>query len=238
MLFYKLVSIMSYFLFVPVFLFITSLLLIISIIHTPAFYKLDKLCCRIIMSTLFIWPNIRGSFPKKGTYIIMMNHSSFVDVFLFPLVPSGHYSGITAKQNFKIPIFSNLIRKLQAIPIDRSNLESAIKSIKRAEHVLKQGIHIGILPEGTRTLTGAMSPLKKGGFHMALNAGVSIVPVGIKGAFSFKPKNRWWIKPGPISINIGKLIPVQNFSKEDIDILCNHVNQKIKDLSGENNENK
>ena len=238
MLFYKLISIVSYLLFVPVFLFITSLLLIISIIHTPAFYKLDKLCCRIIMSTLFIWPNIRGSFPKNGTYIIMMNHSSFLDIFLFPLVPLGHYSGVTAKQNFKIPVFSNLIRKLQAIPIDRSNLESAIKSIKKAEHVLKQGIHIGILPEGTRTVTGSMSPLKKGGFHMALNTGASIVRVGITGAFSFKPKNRWWIKPGPVSINIGEIIPVQNYSKTDIAMLCNHVKQKLQELSEENNENK
>ena len=98
----------------------------------------------------------------------MMKHSSFIDVFLFPLIPRGYYSGVTASSNFKIPLFAALIRRIQAIPIDRGNLQSAIKSIKKAEHILNQGIHIGILPEGTRTVNGLLGPLKKGGFHMAL----------------------------------------------------------------------
>ena len=166
----------------------------------------------------------------------MMNHSSFLDVFIFPLIPRGHYTGVSATKNFKIPVFSTLIRRIQAIPIERKNLKAAIESIKKAEKVLKQNIHIGILPEGTRTLNGSLGPLKKGGFHMAINTGTSIIPVGVSGAFDFKPKNRWWFRPVPITINIGNAISPSIYSELGIDGLINKVGQAIKTLSGGTNE--
>jgi 1-acyl-sn-glycerol-3-phosphate acyltransferase len=186
------------------------------------------------MSTFFLWPKVRGNFPKDGTYIIMMNHSSFLDAFIFPLIPRGYYSGVTAASNFKIPVFSSLIRRIQAIPIERNNLQSAINSIKQAEAVLMQGIHIGILPEGTRTLNGLIGPLKKGGFHMAINTSTPIIPVGISGAFDFKPKNRWWIRPTTITVKIGEIINIDKYENLGLDGLKNLVEVKLKYLSGEN----
>ena len=190
------------------------------------------------MLSFGVHARVVGSFPKEGTFIIMMNHSSFIDVFLFPLIPRGAYSGVTAVENFKYPVFSYLIRRLKTIPIERKNTLLAIQSIEKAEEVLNDGVHIGILPEGSRTITGKMRPLKKGGFHMAVNANASIVPVGISGAFTFKPKNRWWLKPGLITINIGDPINNQKYETLGVDGLLNMVESKIKYLSRENHENK
>ena len=238
MLIYKILSIISYILFIPTFVLCAIMLIIISVISLPLFYMVDKFFCRIIMATFFVWPEIRGTFPKDGTYIIMMNHSSFLDVFIFPLIPRGHYTGVSAAKNFKIPIFSTLIRRIQAIPIERKNLKAAIEAIERAEKVLKQNIHIGILPEGTRTLNGRLGPLKKGGFHMAINTNTPIVPVGVSGTFNFKPKNRWWTKPVPITINIGEPINSNTYDELGLARLINVAEKKIKQLSGEINENK
>ena len=192
----------------------------------------------MILLSFGVFPKIIGSFPKEGTFIIMMNHSSFLDVFLFPLIPRGAYTGLTAVENFKYPVFSSLIRRLKAIPIERNNIQQAIQSIERAQDVLGEGVHIGILPEGTRTITGKMLPLKKGGFHMAVNTRTSIVPVGISGAFLCKPKNRWWLKPGFITINIGELINYEEFDNLGIDGLLRRVESKLKYLSGENYEDR
>ena len=233
MLIYKILSIISYLFFIPIFVFSSFLLITTSFLYLPWFYVLDKVCCRIIMLSFFIWPKIKGHFPKDGPYIIMMNHSSFLDVFIFPLVPSGHYTGVTAASNFKIPVLSALMRSIQAIPIERKNLESAIESIKRAERVLKQNIHIGILPEGTRTLNGRIGPLKKGGFHMAINTNTPIVPVGVSGAFCVKPKNRWWTMPSPIDIKIGETINTNIYNKLGIKGLKNLVEERLIILSGE-----
>ena len=200
MLKYKLLSLVLYLSGLVAFIFIAFILIFSGFIFLPLFYGSVKICCRLMISSLLLWPKIKGEFPADGTYIIMMNHSSFLDVFIFPLIPKGAWTGITATKNFKIPIFSSIIKRIQAIPIDRKNRLSAFESIKKAEDVLKQGIHIGILPEGTRTLDGKMKELKKGGFHMAINTNTAIVPVGVSGAYNFKPKDRWWMKPGPIAI--------------------------------------
>ena len=191
-----------------------------------------------MLSALLVLPKIKGGFPSDGTYIIMMNHSSFLDVFIFPLVPRGAWTGITAAENFKIPIFSTIIKRIQAIPIERKNRQAAFESIKQAENVLKQGIHIGILPEGTRTLDGKIKPLKKGGFHMAINTNTPIIPVGVSGAFEFKPKNRWWMKPGLVTVNIGDPISINDYTTLGVDGLSTRVEKLLKSLSGETNENK
>ena len=183
-----------------------------------------------------LYPKIVGSFPKNGPFIIMMNHSSFLDIFLFPLFMQGMWSGVTAKENFKYPILSTILRRLRAISIDRTNQKDALQSICLAEQAIYRGYHIGILPEGSRTITGKMGILKKGGFHMAINTQTPILPIGISGAFSVKPKNRWWMRPGLITINIGD--PVRHEEYEDLGIrgLLSHVESKLKSLSGENHE--
>ena len=235
---YKILSLFLYVSGFLAFIFIAALLIISGFLFLPLFYKIDKLCCHIMLSALLVLPKIKGEFPSEGTYIIMMNHSSFLDVFIFPLIPRGSWTGVTAIENFKIPIFSTIIKRIQAIPIERKNRQAAFESIKQAENVLKQGIHIGILPEGTRTLDGKMKPLKKGGFHMAINTNTPIIPVGVSGAFEFKPKNRWWMKPGLVTVNIGDPISINDYTTLGVDGLSTKVEKLLKSLSGETNENK
>ena len=235
---YKILSLFLYVSGFLAFIFIAALLIISGFLFLPLFYKIDKLCCHIMLSALLVLPKIKGEFPSEGTYIIMMNHSSFLDVFIFPLIPRGSWTGVTAIENFKIPIFSTIIKRIQAIPIERKNRQAAFESIKQAENVLKQGIHIGILPEGTRTLDGKIKPLKKGGFHMAINTNTPIIPVGVSGAFEFKPKNRWWMKPGLVTVNIGDPISINDYTTLGVDGLSIRVEKLLKSLSGEGNENK
>lgn len=237
MLKYKLLSPVLYLTGFITFVSISTLLIVTGLLYLPLFYTLDKLCCRLMMLSLFVWPKYIGTFPKKGTYIIMMNHSSFIDVFIFPLIPRGFYSGITAIENFKIPIFATLIKRIQAIPIERKNRSAAIASIKKAEEVLAQNIHIGILPEGTRTLNGRLGEFKKGGFHMAVNAKAPIVPVGVRGAFDFKPKNRWWMMPGKIEIKIGKPTDPATYNDLGVEGLKTLIEKEIQELSGDHDAN-
>jgi 1-acyl-sn-glycerol-3-phosphate acyltransferase len=190
-----------------------------------------------MMFSMGVYPKIHGYFPKNKQYIVMMNHSSFLDMFIYPLVLQGKWTGITASENFKYPILSLLLKKIDAIPIKRTNKIGAIKTIQIAEQKLMSGYHIGIMPEGERTLNGKMLPFKKGGFHMALNTKTPILPVGVSGAFNAKPKNRWWIKPGNINVSIGDPISVSHLNKHDINSLIQLVENKIKKLSGEDFEN-
>ena len=73
---------------------------------------------------------------------------------------------------------------------------------------------------------------------MAMNTGVPILPVGVRGAFICKPKNRWWIRPGRVVLSIGKPILYENYKNLDVNSLLQIVEEKLQYLSGENYENK
>ena len=199
-------------------------------------YKAASVFSYIIFKSLGVRYKISGDFPDNGPYVIMHNHSSFLDIFFLPIVIKGKYTGIIAAKNFKIPIIGLIMRSMKGIPIHRKNMIHSRKSIEIAQERIKEGYHIAIFPEGTRTITGNLSQLKKGGFHMAINTGISIIPVGVSGAFDFKPKNRWWFRPGPITVNIGDAINPNIYGELGIDGLKNKVGQALKALLGTTTE--
>ena len=73
---------------------------------------------------------------------------------------------------------------------------------------------------------------------MAINTGTSFIPVGVSGAFKFKPKNRWWCRPGRITVNIGDAINPNVYNDVGIDGLIHKVEQTLKILSGDKYEAK
>ena len=76
--------------------------------------------------------------------------------------------------------------------------------------------HVVILPEGTRTHDGKLGKFKKGGFHLAINTHAKILPIITKGLYEIKPINRWTIKPGLITINVGNPIDAKNKKVDDL----------------------
>lgn len=68
------------------------------------------------------------------------------------------------------------------IYIDRSDSKKAQESIAVAASLIEAGKHVIIFPEGTKSKDGKIGPFKKGGFHLAQQANVAILPIKIEGA--------------------------------------------------------
>jgi len=195
----------------------TPILLIIPFFSSSGIYPFSKFMAKGVFRCFNIKRKIIGTFPPKSeTYIMMHNHSSFLDLFLLPTMINGKYTGIVAAKNFKIPIIGSILRRVKGIPIYRKNHNKAIQSLKIAETYLKSGYNIAIFPEGTRTITGQLNTFKKGGFHMALNTKTKILPIIVQGLYTIKPKTRWIIKPGTVKIIILDPINVVNKSVDEL----------------------
>ena len=208
-------------------LFIISTLLIPNKIHL--FGRLTSIS---VLRLLFVNIKINGTIPKDRPLILMFNHSSFIDPFLFAYCSPGKTTGITAVENYKYPIFGWMLKKWRAIAIDRKDTTKAKQSIEQGEKALQDNYNVIILPEGTRTTNGKIRKFKKGGFHMAMNIKAPILPIGSKGAYEFKPKNRWYIKPGTITLNIGEIIEPEEFELLGINGLTENVRQQLHKLTG------
>ena len=209
------------------------IILVISIIFPKITYPLIRMYTKTFVRMVGVKVKIEGNFPENGPYIVMANHSSILDPFLWGTFMKGNFTGIVANKNMKYPVYGWILKRMRAVAINRKNRAESIERINDAENVLKDGYHIGIHPEGTRTLTGKMNPLKKGGFYMAKNTKTSILPIGFQGAYNFKPKNRFTVRPSKVIIRIGEPILYTIYKSTSIDELIEITTDQLKTLSGE-----
>ncbi len=173
--------------------------------------------------------------------VFMVNHQSAMDVPIAITALKKPIRFLAKKELFSIPGFGLLMRKAGHIRIDRSNRESAIKSINEAQKRLKEKkSSVIIFPEGTRTRDGNLLPLKRGGFVMAIQMGLPIVPVVVFGAFDALKKHSWKSYSCTIDIAIGEPISVEGLTEESRADLCKHcqdvMDTMLNDLKSKNSE--
>jgi 1-acyl-sn-glycerol-3-phosphate acyltransferase len=130
---------------------------------------------------------------------------------------------------FKIPIFGRAMRKAGYISIDRYNRQSAIKSLSVAANKIKSGVSVLIFPEGTRSRDGKIRPFKKGGFVLAIDSGVPIVPVVITGTRSIMTKGKFRVNAGHVNMVIHKPIDTSAYTRETKEALMESVRRVICD---------
>jgi 1-acyl-sn-glycerol-3-phosphate acyltransferase len=157
----------------------------------------------------------RDKIDPAGTYIFMSNHASNLDPpLLVPLIP-GRTSVLAKKEIWRIPILSKALDLAEIVPVERSNREAAVQSIRRAGEVMQHHIHMTIFPEGTRSPDGRLMPFKKGPFHLAAENGFPIVPVTILGTYEMMPKGRFIVKPGTATLVFHPPIDPKKFASRE-----------------------
>jgi 1-acyl-sn-glycerol-3-phosphate acyltransferase len=161
------------------------------------------------------------------SYIITPNHQSFADIMaLFVSVPVP-FRWVMKREILKIPIFGRAMAATGAICLDRSNRESAVQSLREGVKKLAGGWSVLIYPEGTRTPDGLLHSFKKGAFMMAVQSGISILPITCNGAFKIMPKKKLMFRPGHVTLTIGDPIPTEGLTENDVPQLMERTWQAI-----------
>ena len=164
--------------------------------------------------------------PAKS-YIYMSNHLSNFDIPVLLGCLPVQFRWLAKAELFKIPIFGRAMHGAGYVKIDRFNRESAFKSIDEVAAKMKNGVSVMIFPEGTRSEDGDIKPFKKGGFIMAVDSGVPIVPVIVRGTRSIMVKDRWRIKPGNVTLSVKKPIDTTGYTRDNKDDLIKTVRSVI-----------
>jgi 1-acyl-sn-glycerol-3-phosphate acyltransferase len=161
----------------------------------------------------------------QATYVFMSNHTSNLDPpILLPLIPR-RTSVLVKKELFRIPVFGRAMRMTSLVPVDRTNREKAIESLRAGCDVLRAGINMMVFAEGTRSRDGRLLPFKKGPFYMAMETGVPIVPVTIVGTHELQPKGQMLSRPGVVRVIFHE--PVNPCALGDRDVLVAKVRETI-----------
>ena len=163
-----------------------------------------------------VWrPDVTGleNVPETGGVILASNHLSFVDSVVIPcvvprkvvfLAKSDYFTGTGAKGMLSRAWFEGL----GMLPVDRDDSKAAIASLDTALEVLGRGEAFGIYPEGTRSRDGRLYRGRTGVAHLALTAGVPVVPVGLEGTEKIQPVGSNLPKLAKVKVTFGKPIEV------------------------------
>ncbi len=188
-----------------------------------------KINLKFLFKMLFIKVRSEGGehIDPEKTYLFMSNHSSLFDIPLLEAYIPTFVRGVEALRQFKWPVYGWVIKRLGNIPIDRRNIHASIRSMKTTERTLKGGLSIVILPEGHRTLDGNLGVFKRLPFHLAKQAEVPIIPIGLSGLFELKRKGSWLIRPRPVSIKFGEAVEMDEIEVLSVDELRDKIRDKI-----------
>lgn len=159
--------------------------------------------------------------------VFVFNHQSQADVIILPALLRRDLAGIGKKEIGNVPILGKLMQIGGTVLIDRENAASALEAMKPLVDVLqKEGRSVCVAPEGTRSTSTHLGRFKKGAFHLAMQAGVPIVPIVIHNAIDVAPRGQYVFRPATVKV---KVLPAVDTSQWSGETMNQHV-EEVRDM--------
>src|SRR5215468_917428 len=154
--------------------------------------------------------------------VFLFNHQSQLDVLILAKLLRGGFTGVAKKELANSPGFGLVFRLADVAFVDRQDNAQARKALEPAVQKLREGTSLVIAPEGTRSATPALGPFKKGAFHVAMQAGVPIVPIVIRNSGELMWRNASTIHAGTVQIAVLPPVATEGW---DVAGLAEHIHE-------------
>lgn len=224
-LFFRAIIVLSYF-------FVVALLGILVCLVRPFNPDNTRICGRMFsfggLKLLGIKMTIEGkeNLTNMEPSIVVANHQDNLDLFIHGGVIPRRTVSIGKKSLRYLPLFGQVYWLSGNIMIDRKKSKASINSMTETTEALKhQATSIWVFAEGTRNKGENLLPFKKGAFHMAKQADAPILPICASAYPKHINLNKW--RAGEVKVRILPPIPTKDIAKEDLNILCQNVHDKM-----------
>ncbi len=166
---------------------------------------------------MFIKVEVRGraNIDRRTSYVFVANHQGAYDIFLVFGYLNHSFKWMMKKSLEKIPFVGYACKVSKHIMVDRSSSAAIQRTMNEAKTILQDGMSLVVFPEGSRTPDGKMKPFKRGGFMLAAEFGLPIVPLTIDGSYKVMKKSTYSINPGRITLIIHKPLPPLSMEEDN-----------------------
>lgn len=162
-------------------------------------------------------------------YVFMQNHTNHLDYGVLAWAVPGHrLQGMELEKHFNYPVYGWFMKARGTIPVRVGEKQQLERLLECMRDRVSQGDSILMFPEGTRTLDGRVGRFRKGGFYLAWELGVPIVPVAVTGMYDVMRKGSLLIRPGhQVTVHVGKPIPTRGLQRRELGEVARLVKQTI-----------
>ncbi|WP_203336982.1 HAD-IB family hydrolase [Nocardioides limicola] len=155
--------------------------------------------------------------------VFVANHQSGLDVIVLASLLRRDFTGVAKLEARYDPRGALVGALLDPAFIDRSDPESAQRDVNALVDRIRAGTSVAIMPEGTRTPTSTVQRFKKGGFHLAMQAGVPMVPIVLRNAGELNWRRSPIIHPGTVEVAVLDPVPTTDWTPDNLDDQVAHV---------------
>lgn len=153
--------------------------------------------------------------------VFVFNHQSKLDVALLMKLLRGGFTGVAKAEAASIPLWGAMFKLAGVAFVDRGNTRRAQEALEPAvRRIRDEGWSLAIAPEGTRSPTPRLGRFKKGAFHIALQAGVPMVPIVIHDAGEVMWRGHQTLRGGTVHVTV---LPPVDTSTWSVATLDDHV---------------
>ncbi len=205
------------------------------------FGKIAKIWSKLLLASAGVKYTVYGldRLNPEQIYVFAGNHESPFDIPLAFASIKHHLISISKIEYKWIPIFGWAMQAAKHIFIDRQHHTKALESLKNAVLSLKKNPRsILLFPEGTRSTDGKIHQFKKGGFLLAIETQIPVVPMALCGTSAVAIKGARKLKSAFVELRIGKPIDTKGMTYKDRNELTDKVFKAVLQLKSEWEESK
>jgi 1-acyl-sn-glycerol-3-phosphate acyltransferase len=187
------------------------------------------LCKRIaFFSGATVKAKMSPGFDVQRTSIFMVNHVNLFDPFILYCAIPQLVRGWELESHFKIPLYGWLMKRFGNVPVPVGRSPKDLKRLwRQTREAIDGGTSLIIFPEAKRTRDGKLNPFEEGGFRLALQLGIPIVPVTLDGSIRHLRTTDWILRPTTITVWLHDTIDTSEMKKEDVPGLKERVRESI-----------
>jgi 1-acyl-sn-glycerol-3-phosphate acyltransferase len=164
----------------------------------------------------------------RERYVFVSNHSSHLDALAILISLPRHGLRFIAKDELgRVPLFGAALRATGSVFVARSDTQRDVKALDAVRDELIRHISVLFFAEGHRSETGELGPFKKGAAMFALKTGLSLVPIGVQGAFEIYSRGYEVKGGGTIGVSIGRPIEVKGRAIEERDEITEELRRAV-----------
>src|SRR6266403_5686710 len=213
------------------FLIVVPVLIALAVVLDPRKhdYLQRGLCRRIaFFSGAKVVVKESSGFDRARTSFFMVNHVNLFDPFILYCAIPQLVRGWELESHFKIPAYGWLMKRFGNVPVPSVRRPSDLKRMWRlTQDAINRGTSLIIFPEAKRTRDGYVNEFQDGGFRLAQQLGVPIVPVSLVGSFQHHRTGHWMLWPATITVYLHETIETKGLTKEAVPALRDSVRKTI-----------
>jgi fatty-acyl-CoA synthase len=170
--------------------------------------------------------------PSRGKPMILVsNHASSVDIpAMIALLPLD-FVFVAKKEVLRWPFVATFARKMRQLTVDRRNAQRNVGELRRMAEAMQRGTPVLFFPEGTFTAAPGLREFRLGAFKLAVDQGVPIVPLALRGTRVAMRKGESLPHSAAIDLWIGE--PIVSHAEADVAALRDRVFEIIAAHCGE-----